>query len=279
VTRNQAGGAARGAALDPAAYRALRFERLEGAVLRVTIDHPASELNAVDDLLHGELTRFFSELRRESEARAVVLTGRGRAFSAGGDYAWLAELEDLRTLEPLRRDARQLVWDLLDVELPIVAALNGHAVGLGASIALLCDAILMADGATLSDPHVRVGIVAGDGGAAIWPLVLGPARAKQYLLTGDPLSAAEAERLGLVNRVVPAASLQEEALAFARRLAEGAPLALRYTKLAVNQWIKQAANVAFDFSTALEIVTFQSRDHREALAALREKRKPRFEGR
>jgi len=265
-------------ALDPASFRALRFERL-GPVLRVTIDHPTSELNAVDDLLHGELARLFRELRREREARAVVLTGHGRAFSAGGDFAWLDSFEDLRQLEPLRRDARQLVYDLLDVELPIVAALNGPAVGLGASIALLCDVIFMAETATLADPHVRIGIVAGDGGTAIWPLVLGPARAKQYLLTGDPVPAAEAERLGLVNRVVAPGALQDEALAFARRLAEGAPLAVRYTKLAVNQALKQAATVAFDVATALEIVTFQSADHREALAALREKRKPKFEGR
>jgi enoyl-CoA hydratase len=265
--------------LDPASFRAIRIERLPGAVLRATLDHPESELNAVDELLHGELARLFRELRRESEARAVVLTGAGRAFSAGGDFAWFPKLEDLRTLEPLRRDARQLVWDLLDVELPIVAALNGPAVGLGASIALLCDVILAADGVHLADPHVRVGVVAGDGGTAIWPLVLGPARAKQYLLTGDPLGAAEAERLGLVNRVVPAAALEEEALAFARRLAAGAPLALRYTKLAINQGLKEAARVAFDLATALEIVTFQSEDHREALAAIREKRAPKFEGR
>jgi enoyl-CoA hydratase len=264
--------------LDPASFRALRIER-EGAVLRATIAHPTSELNAVDELLHDELGRLFRGLRRESTARAVLLTGAGRAFSAGGDFGWLAKLEDLRSLDPLRRDAKQLISDLLDVELPIVAALNGPAVGLGASLALLCDVILMADTASLADPHVRIGIVAGDGGTAIWPLVLGPARAKQYLLTGDPVSAAEAERLGLVNRVVPAAALQAEALAFAQRLADGAPLAVRYTKLAVNQWIKQAATVAFDFATALEIVTFQSRDHREALAAIREKRKPKFEGR
>ncbi len=151
--------------------------------------------------------------------------------------------------------------------------------GLGASIALLCDVVLMADTATISDPHVRVGLVAGDGGVAIWPLLLGPARAKQYLLTGDALDAAEAERIGLVNRVVPAAELDAEALAFAKRLSSGAPLALRYTKLAVNKWIKDVANVAFDTSTALEIVTFGSRDHREALEALRERRPPRFEGR
>jgi enoyl-CoA hydratase len=263
---------------DSRALETIRTER-RGPVLVVTIDHPRSELNAVDETLHEDLTALFRRLRRETEARAVLLTGRGRAFSAGGDFDWFPKLRDLTTLEPLRRDAKQLVWDLLDVEIPIVAALNGPAVGLGASIALLCDVILMADTATLSDPHVRLGIVAGDGGVAIWPLVLGPARAKQYLLTGDRLTAVEAERLGLVNRVVPAADLEREAFAFAERLAAGAPLAIRYTKLSINKWLKAAANVAFDTSTALEIVTLQSRDHEEALAALREKRAPRFEGR
>jgi enoyl-CoA hydratase len=264
--------------VDELALATLRVERA-GPLLEVTIDHPTSRLNTVDATLHEELTALFSALRREREARAILLTGRGEAFSAGGDFGWFPQLRGLERLDPLRHDAKRLVWDLLDVEIPIVAAVNGHAVGLGASIALLCDVVFLAEGATISDPHVRVGIVAGDGGVAIWPLLLGPARAKQYLLTGDPVDATEAERIGLVNRVFPADRLLEETRAFARRLADGAPLALRYTKLAVNKWIKDVANVAFDASTALEIVTFQSRDHEEALAALREKRKPRFEGR
>ena len=263
---------------DELRFEALRVAR-RGAVLEVTIAHPKSELNAVDALLHDELTALFRALRREREARAVLLTGSGRAFCAGGDFGWLPELRGLAKLEPLRSDAKQLIWDLLDVELPIVAALNGPAVGLGASIALLCDVIFMADSASLADPHVRVGIVAGDGGVVIWPLVLGPARAKEFLLTGDRVDAGTAERWGLVNRAVPAADLLGEARAFAERLAAGAPLALRYTKLAVNKWIKDVANVAFDASTALEIVTFQSEDHQEALAAIREKRKPAFKGR
>jgi enoyl-CoA hydratase len=248
-------------------------------VLRVTIDNPASELNTVDARLHHELTALFAALRDEREARAVVLTGSGRAFSAGGDFDWFPELRDVERLDALRHDARQLIADLLDVELPIVAAVNGPAVGLGASIALLCDVILMADHATLADPHVKVGIVAGDGGAVIWPLAVGPARAKQYLLTGDALSAHEAERIGLVNRVVPAAELDAEAMAFAARLAAGAPLAVRYTKIAVNKQVKDALNVAFDTSTALELLTFLSDDHQEALRAMREKRAPDFRGR
>jgi len=264
--------------VDAAAFTTLRIARV-GDVLRVTIDHPRSELNAVDEALHRDFTALFAALRREREARAVLLTGRGKAFSAGGDFRWFPELREPERLEALRRDAKQLIWDLLDVELPIVAAVNGHAMGLGASIALLSDVILMADTATIGDPHVRVGLVAGDGGVAIWPLAVGPARAKEYLLTGDPLSAAEAERIGLVNRVVPAAALDAEAMALATRLAAGAPLAVRYTKLAVNKLVKDALNVAFDASTALELVTFRSEDHQEALAAIREKRAPVFKGR
>ncbi len=264
--------------LDDASYRALRIEYLD-TVLRVTIDHPESPLNAVDDLLHGEFTRLFAELKREDRARAILLTGSGRAFSAGGDFNWFPTLDDVEKLEHLRRDAKQLIWDLLDVPAPIVAAVNGPAIGLGASIALLCDTVFMAETATVADPHVLVGIVAGDGGTAIWPLAVGPARAKEYLMTGDPVPAAEAERIGLVNHVVPPDELDERALAFAKRLAAGAPLAVQYTKQAVNKVVKDALNIAFDASTALEIVTFQSDDHDEALAAIREKRKPVFQGR
>ena len=260
------------------AAESIRRQRA-GDVLVVTIDNPRSDLNVVDAGLHHELAELFADLRTERDARAILLTGSKKAFSAGGDFNWFPELRDPGALDALRADARRMITDLLDVELPIVCAVNGPAVGLGASLALLCDVIFMADTATLADPHVRVGIAAGDGGAAIWPLVLGPARAKQFLLTGDALAAADAWRMGLVNRVVAADALEAEALAFAERLAAGAPLAVRYTKQAVNKLVKDALNVAFDTSTALEIVTFQSEDHREALAALREKRKPVFRGR
>jgi enoyl-CoA hydratase/carnithine racemase len=258
-------------------YSGIRFERL-GAVLRVTIANPRNQLNTVDGELHGELARLFRELRREDDARAIVLTGSGRAFSAGGDFGWFTQISDIAVIEEVRRDGKQIIWDLLDLELPLIAAVNGPAIGLGASLALLCDVIFMADTATIADPHVRVGIVAGDGGAAIWPLAVGPARAKQYLLTGDSVSAVEAERIGLVNKVVPADRLQEEALAFAERLAAGAPLAIRHTKIAVNKLVKDALNIAFDYSTAAEMLTMASADHKEAVAAIREKREPVFKG-
>lgn len=251
----------------------------DGNVLVCTIDRPDDSRNAVDGALHRALTELFADLRRETAARAVVLTGRGSAFSAGGDFGWFPELQDPDTLEHLRVDARQLVHDLLDVPLPVVCALNGHAVGLGASIALLCDVVVMARSATIVDPHVRVGLVAGDGGTVAWPLAVGPMLAKRYLLTGDPVDADTALRLGLAAEVVDDDDLQGAALALARRLAAGAPLAIRYTKQAVNALVKQALASSFEVAAALEIATFRSADHAEALAALRERRPPRFEGR
>lgn len=256
----------------------IRVERI-GDVLRIVLDHPDSEVNAVDARMHRDLCALMSRLRDEREARAVVLTGRASAFCAGGDYGWFEELRDPGRQEALRHDARRMVWDLLDVELPVIAAINGPAVGLGASLALLCDIILIADSAVIGDPHVRLGIVAGDGGAILWPLAVGPARAKQYLLTGDPVKAKEAERIGLVNQVVPASLLDARATALAERLAAGAPLALRHTKAAVNLLVKDALNVAFERSMATELITLRSEDHAEALAAMRERRPPRFAGR
>ena len=260
-------------------FSGIRFQQVDGDVLHVTIDRPGDDLNRVDDALHRDLAALFPRLQRERDARAVLLTASGRAFSAGGDFAWFPDLQEGDRLERLRLDAKAMIWSLLDVHLPIVCALAGPAVGLGASIALLCDVVVMAESATLADPHVRVGIVAGDGGTVAWPLAIGPMLAKRYLLTGDPIPAAEAARIGLVTEAVPDAELADRALAWARRLAAGAPLAVQHTKQAVNQLVKDAAGRSFDLATALEIATFHSADHAEALAALSAKRPPRFEGR
>jgi enoyl-CoA hydratase len=260
-----------------AGYDSMRFERL-GDVLRVTLDNPRTRLNTVDARMHDELRRLFEELKGETTARAVVLTGSGRAFSAGGDFGWMTGVR-AEHLAAMRREGKEIVWNLLDVEVPIVAAINGPAVGLGATLALLCDTVFMAESATIADPHVRVGIAAGDGGAVIWPLILGPSLAKRYLMTGDALSADDAARLGLASAVVADEELQGEALAFANRLAAGAPLAIRYTKAAVNQLVKQALTTSFDYSMGLELLTFVSADHAEALRAIRAKETPAFEGR
>ena len=259
-------------------FETIRIDRL-GPVLRCTIDNPASDLNVVDEALHRDLTGLFASLRNESEARAILLTGSKKAFCAGGDFGWFPTLRTVGALEALRHDAKSMIWDLLEVRQPIVCAINGHAMGLGASIALLCDSIVMSATARIGDPHVRVGIVAGDGGTAIWPLALGPALAKRYLLTGDAIDAETALRLGLVTDVVPADAVHDTGLALANRLAAGAPLAIQYTKAAVNKLVKEALNTAFDFATASELVTFLSDDHQEALAAIGEKRAPDFKGR
>ena len=259
------------------------FTRLEISrdddVLHVVIDHPNSNMNVVDETMHHDLTRLFRELKQEDDARAVLLSGRGKAFSAGGDFDWFTELRTPQRSFELRRDSKQMIWDLLDVELPVVTAVHGYAMGLAASLALFGDVIYMAETAKIADPHVRAGLVAGDGGVVAWPMAVGPARAKEYLMTGDPVPAAEAERIGLVNHVVPDDELLVQASACAHRLAAAAPMAVRYTKMAVNKLVKDALGVAFDASTGYEMTTILSEDHAEAVTAFRERRAPRFTGR
>jgi enoyl-CoA hydratase len=262
----------------PPELETIRVER-DGHLVVCVIDHPDSSMNAVDARLHADLAALFAWLKREGEARAVVLTGAGRAFSAGGDMGWFPTLRSPDRLHALRREAKQLVWDLLDVEAPIVCGLNGPAAGLGASIALLCDIVVMADSAVVVDPHVQVGLVAGDGGAAIWPLLVGPLAAKRHLLLGEPLDAADALRLGIASEVCAAADVGAAARTWADRLAAQAPLAVQGTKLAVNAQLKQALLTSFDLSTAYEMPCFTSRDHAEAVDAFVAKRSPSFEGR
>jgi enoyl-CoA hydratase len=258
--------------------RSIRLER-DDDVLVATIDRADSSVNAVDATLHAELAELFRTLKTESEARAVLLTGAGRAFSAGGDMAWLPSLRSADSINDLRREAKQIVWDLLDVEIPVVCGLNGAAAGLGASVALLCDVIVMAEAAVIVDPHVRIGLVAGDGGAAVWPLLLGPLAAKRHLLLGDPLTAADALRLGVASEVCSGADVGERAMAWARRLAAGAPIAVQGTKLAVNAQIKQALLTSFDVSMAAEMTCFLTADHVEGVDAFVARREPRFQGR
>jgi enoyl-CoA hydratase len=258
-------------------FETIRFER-DGHLLKVILDNPASDTNAVDEKSHAEFTRLFKELRDESEARAIVLTGSKKAFCAGGDPGMLLKARDMSYLEGARREAKQMMWDLLDIDVPIVAALNGDAVSLGASIALFCDAIFISEDAIIQDPHVLIGLVAGDGGAVIWPMTVGPVVAKRYLLTGDPIDAEEAARLGLVTQVSPADRVLADAEAFAERLADGAPLAVQYTKAAVNRVIKAVMGDGFEAGLGHELLTFLSDDLLEALDAMQDGRRPTFNG-
>ena len=258
-------------------YRTLRFER-QGRLLRVTIDRPAT-LNAVDEEMHEDLSRVFEEINRDDECDVVVLTGAGKAFCAGGDARWFqAMIDEPARFRALAPAAKRIVFSLLELEKPIVCRLNGAAAGLGATIALMCDIVIAADTAVIGDPHVRMGFVAGDGGAVIWPQLIGFARAQELLMTGEMLTAAEAARIGLVNHVVPAPELDATVDAMVAKLAGGASWAIRWTKTVANIPLRRLAHELMDASIAYEMATNTTADHQEAVRAFREKRKPKFTG-
>jgi enoyl-CoA hydratase len=244
--------------------------RNSGGVLTVLLNRPDS-LNAVNGALHTELSTLFADIAADHTVKAVVLTGAGRAFSAGGDLDWFRSITP-EQVDQLFVEARKIIVDLLELPQPIIAAVNGAAAGLGATLALFCDVVYASEKARISDPHVRVGVTAGDGGAVIWPWLLGPARAKEYLMTGDAISGVEAERIGLVNHVVAPEDLLAAASAMAGRLASGPQNAIRSTKASVNKILRDTANLVLDTSLAFEKECFFSKEHRDAIAAFGEKR-------
>lgn len=259
-------------------YRHIKFAR-RGRVLEITLNRP-EQLNAFNAGLHAEMAQVFVDANNDPESEVIVLTGAGRAFSAGGDLeAVKADFDNPAAFRVTAREGKQIVFNQLDCEKPIIAKVNGPAIGLGCSIALFCDVIFAADTAKFADPHVNVGLVAGDGGAIIWPQLIGYARAKEYLLTGDALTATEAARIGLINHAVPAAELDERVNQFADRLANGASNAIRWTKVATNIGLKQIAHSVMDTCMSYEWLASKTDDHREAVNALLEKRKPAFTGR
>lgn len=263
--------------MDFSQYKALKFHR-EGKILHMTLNRP-DQLNAVDDVMDAELARVFTDITHDPETRVVVITGAGRAFSAGGDIPHMQRIIEQPELFDIgAQHAKQVVFSMLDCPKPIIAKVNGHAIGLGATLALFCDVIFAASHAKFGDPHVKVGFAAGDGGAIIWPQLIGYARAKQYLMTGDLITATDAERIGLINQAVPAEQLDEVADGFARRLAGGALKAIEYTKTAVNIGLKQVAHMLMDTSISFEQLTNYSKDHKEAVQAFLEKREPKFTG-
>lgn len=258
-------------------YKSLLFQR-RGRVLEIIINRP-DKMNAVDAALHGELARVFAEAAHDPESDVLVLTGAGKMFSTGGDIELLQKgINEPAFFEDMAREGKQLLFALLDCEKPVIAKVNGHATGLGATMALFCDVIFAADHARIGDPHVAVGLTAGDGGAVIWPQLIGYARAKEYLMTGDLVPAIEAARMGLINHAVPAAELDDKVAQFADRLAAGASKAIRWTKMAVNIRLKQVAQSILDASVAYELMSSATQDHQEAVNAFRERRKPIFKG-
>ena len=256
--------------MKQADYRTIGITR-RGRVLTLTLNRPAA-LNAVDAVLHEELARVFADAGNDPDSDIVVLTGAGRAFCAGGDVDWMQDaIDHPENFETTVNEAKRIVFSLLDCEKPTIARINGPAIGLGATLALFCDIGIAADTAYLSDPHVSVGMVAGDGGAVIWPQLIGYARAKEFLFTGDRVGAQRASDMGLINRVVPAAELDAAVDAFADRLAGGATKAIRWTKVTVNIALKQLAHSMMDTGLAYEALTNASADHRERVRAFRER--------
>lgn len=256
-------------------FKTIELSR-EGRLLRLTFNRPDA-MNAVNLDLHDELPEALWFAQGDAGSDLIVLTGAGRAFSAGGDLDHIARnAANPHLFDHEARMAKRIIFTLLDIDKPVVCRMNGHAVGLGATIALMCDIIFAAEGAKIGDPHVGLGLVAGDGGAAIWAQRIGLARAKEYLFTGDLLTAQKAAEIGLVNHCVPREQLDEAVDAFCAKLLNGAMGAIRATKVLTNMELKRIAHAVMDAGIAYESLSVRSPDHLEGIAALREKRAPKF---
>jgi enoyl-CoA hydratase len=258
-----------------ARYQRLAFDRPHPRVLRITMSNPG-KLNAADAVMHEELAAIWRDVDADPEVCAAILTGAGKAFSAGGDFEMIGRIiDDFSVRARVWKEARDIVYNVIHCSKPVVSAMRGPAVGAGLVCGLLADISIAGKDARIIDGHTRLGVAAGDHAAIVWPLLCGMAKAKYYLLLCEPLSGAEAERIGLISLAVEDAELDAKALEIATKLAEGAPHAIRWTKYALNNWLR-AAGPIFDTSLALEFLGFSSPDVKEGLASHREKRRPSF---
>ena len=256
-------------------YEQLVFERHDPGILQITINRP-EKFNATDETLHSEMARVWLDVDADPDTRVALITGAGRAFSSGGDFGMIERMTgSYERVTAMLTEMADMVYNVLDCSKPIVSAINGAAVGAGLVIALTADISICAEDAVLGDGHVKLGVAAGDHAAIIWPLLAGMAKARYYLLTGEMLTGAEAERIGMVSMAVPRDQVMDKAMQVAVTLAEGSQLALRFTKKSLNNWIKQAAPI-FEQSAAYEMLTFMGPDVVEGVAALKERRAPRF---
>jgi enoyl-CoA hydratase/carnithine racemase len=261
--------------MDYSEYKNLAFKRFDDGVLQVTLNRP-EVLNATDGRMHWEISRVWKDIDADDQAKVVLVTGAGRAFSVGGDNEMLAQtLGDAEKIAALWREAGDIVYNMINLDKPIISAINGPAFGAGLAVALLADISIVGENVRFTDGHVILGVAAGDHAAIIWPLLCGMAKAKYYLLTGEMLDGKEAERIGLVSMCVPSPQLMDKALEVAHKLAAGPQQALRWTKRSLNNWLRMAGP-SFDTSLALEMLGFFSADVKEGNAALRQKRPPRF---
>jgi enoyl-CoA hydratase len=258
-------------------FDSLHFERPATGVLRVMMSNPG-RLNATSAAMHRDLAEVWRAIDADPEIRSVIVRGEGEAFSAGGDLDLVAEMaDDFATRIRVLREARDLVYNIINCSKPIISAIQGPAVGAGLVVGLLADISIAGRSARIIDGHTRLGIAAGDHAAIVWPLLCGMARSKYHLLLCEPVSGEEAERIGLVSRCVDDAELHDVALEVAVRLAGGSQSAIRWTKYALNNWLR-LAGPTFDASLALEFVGFSGPDVREGVASFRERRPPRFSG-
>jgi enoyl-CoA hydratase len=260
---------------DPyARYTRLRFDRPHPRVLRITMDN--GRMNTADNAMHGELADVWRDVDRDASVNAVILTGAGKVFSAGGDFGMIQEaIADFDSRVRQWKEARDIVYNVINFSKPVVSAMRGVAVGAGLVCGILADVSIATKDCRIIDGHTRLGVAAGDHAAIIWPLLCGMAKAKMYLLLCDQVLGQEAERIGLISMAVEDAELDAKALEIATRLAEGAQSAIRFTKYALNNWLR-AAGPTFDASCALEFLNFSGPDVKEGLASHIEKRKPAF---
>ena len=261
--------------VDYSGYQHLLVEIKDGIAL-LTMNRP-EVLNATNARLHNELSRIWLDLGADPEVRVALITGAGNAFSAGGDFEMIeSAMGDAEGVARNMQEASDIVHNMINLDKPVISAINGVAVGAGLAVALLADISIAAEDARITDGHIRLGVAAGDHATAIWPLLCGMAKAKYYLLTCDFLDGKEAERIGLVSMAVPAEEVMPRAMQVAQKLAAGPQPAIRWTKRALNQWLRMAAHTSFDYSLALEMLGFFGSDIQEGLQSLREKRDPQF---
>lgn len=257
-------------------YKVLELDSPADRVLRITFNKPET-LNSLDKDGHRELTYIWRDIDADPDVSAVILTGKGRAFSSGGDFGMIEEnIVDPHARANAWKEARDLVYNVINCSKPIVSAINGAAVGAGLVCGLLADISIAGKSAKIVDGHTRLGVAAGDSAVINWPLLCGMAKAKYLLLLCDPVDGETADKYGLVSMCVEDDELQDKAVEIASRLAAGAPSAIRMTKYALNNWYRMAGP-AFDASTALEMLGFAGSEVREGLASHQEKRAPVFD--
>jgi enoyl-CoA hydratase len=255
-------------------YTRLKFDRPHARVLRITMEN--GRMNTTDAALHAELGDIWRDVDRDASVNAVILTGAGKVFSAGGDFAIIQEnIDDFGSRARQWKEARDIVYNIINCSKPVVSAMRGVAVGAGLVCGLLADISIATKDCRIIDGHTRLGVAAGDHAAIVWPLLCGLAKAKYYLLLCDQVLGEEAERIGLISLAVEDTDLDAKAVEIASRLADGAQSAIRWTKYALNNWLR-AMGPTFDTSLALEFLGFTGPEVKEGLASHRDKRKPSF---